>query len=336
MLTSVLGRISGGEDLKMDEMADVIDVVMQGKAADHEIAQLLIALRAKGETVDEIAGAAAAMRKHMTRIHSSRDSLVDTCGTGGGGSGTFNISTAAAIVTAAAGVAVAKHGNRRITSKTGSADVLVELGVNVEASAETVEHCLDELGICFCYAPLMHGAMKHVAHVRRQLGVPTIFNLLGPLCNPAAAPFQVLGVGRADVRKPIAAALAKLGTSHAVVLHGEDGIGEVTLTGRTDVSEVRDGRLSETTWQPQDFDVETASLDSLLVETPAESAEVIRQVLAGTSGPARDIVVVNAAAAIWVSGREADLVSAANQAREAIDDGRACDLLGKLAELSSS
>lgn len=336
MLTSVLGRVSGGEDLTMEEMADVVDVVMQGKAADNEIAQLLTALRAKGETVDEIAGAAAAMRKHMTRIRSTRENLVDTCGTGGSGSGTFNISTAAAIVTAAAGVAVAKHGNRRITSKTGSADVLVELGVNVEASVETVERCLDELGICFCFAPLMHGAMKHVAHVRRQLGVPTIFNLLGPLCNPAAAPFQVLGVGRADIRRPIAAALAKLGTRHSVVVHGEDGMGEVTLTGRTDVTEVQGGQLNETTWKPQDFGVEAAPLDGLMVETPNESAEVIRRVLAGQPGPARDIVVLNAAAAIRVAGSATDLASCADQAREAIDDGSARDLLARLSELSKS
>jgi len=336
VLTSVLGRVSGGEDLTMEEMADVVDVVMQGKAADNEIAQLLTALRAKGETVDEIAGAAAAMRKHMTRIQSTRENLVDTCGTGGSGSGTFNISTAAAIVTAAAGVAVAKHGNRRITSKTGSADVLVELGVNVEASVETVERCLDELGICFCFAPLMHGAMKHVAHVRRQLGVPTIFNLLGPLCNPAAAPFQVLGVGRGDIRRPIAAALAKLGTRHSVVVHGEDGMGEVTLTGRTDVTEVQGGQLNETTWKPQDFGVEAAPLDGLMVETPNESAEVIRRVLAGQPGAARDIVVLNAAAAIRVAGSAPDLASGADQAREAIDDGRARDLLAKLSELSKS
>lgn len=336
MLTSVLGRVSGGEDLTMEQMSDVVDVIMQGKAADGEIAQLLTALRAKGEAVDEIAGAASAMRRHMTRIHSSRDVLVDTCGTGGSGSGTFNISTAAAIVTAASGVAVAKHGNRRVTSKTGSADVLAELGVNVKASVTTVERCLDELGICFCFAPLMHGAMKHVAHVRRQLGVPTIFNLLGPLCNPAGAPFQVLGVGRADIRQPLAAALAKLGTRHSVVVHGEDGMGEVTLSGRTNVTDVQDGQTSETTWDPKDFDSDSASLDTLMAETPAESAAIIRQILEGQPSPAREIVVLNAAAAIWVAGSAANLADAASRARLAIDDGSARDLLARLVEVSSS
>ena len=336
MLTSLLGRVSGGEDLTMEQMSDVVDVIMQGKATDSEIAQLLTALRAKGEAVEEIAGAAAAMRKHMTRIHSAREVLVDTCGTGGSGSGTFNISTAAAIVTAASGVAVAKHGNRRVTSKTGSADVLAELGVNVEASVATVERCLGELGICFCFAPLMHGAMKHVAHVRRQLGVPTIFNLLGPLCNPAGAPFQVLGVGRADIRQPLAEALAKLGTRHSVVVHGEDGMGEVTLAGRTDVTEVQDEQTSEMTWEPQDFDSDSAPLDTLMAETPTESAAIIRQILEGQPSPAREIVVLNAAAAIWVSDSAADLADAASRARQAIDGGSARDLLARLVEVSSS
>ena len=210
MLNSYLGRLAAGEDLTLPEMTAVIDLVMQGQCAEGEIALLLTALRAKGETADEIAGAAMAMRKHMTRIRSSRLGLVDTCGTGGDGSGTFNISTAAALVAAAAGVPVAKHGNRSITSRSGSADVLASLGVNIEAPVATVERCLDELGICFCFAPQLHTAMKHVAPVRKKLGVPTIFNLLGPLCNPAGAPFQVLGVGKPELHERLAAVLARL------------------------------------------------------------------------------------------------------------------------------
>ncbi len=196
MIIDLIGRVSGGQDLTMEEMSSAIDQIMQGNCEQQQIGLLLTALRAKGETVDEVAGAARAMRKHMKLIRSDRDDLLDTCGTGGDGSGTFNISTAAALVTAAAGVPVAKHGNRAISSKTGSADVLAVLGVNIEASITQVEACLEKLGICFCFAPLMHQSMRHVAAVRKKLGVPTIFNLLGPLCNPARAAYQLLGVGK--------------------------------------------------------------------------------------------------------------------------------------------
>lgn len=336
MIESTLGRLAAGENLSLDEMSQTIDLVMQGRLSEGEMGLLLTALRAKGETCQEVAGAAAALRRNMTPIRTRQTELVDTCGTGGDGSRTFNISTAAALVVAAAGVPVAKHGNRGITSKTGSADALAALGVNVSASVDVVERCLDELGICFCFAPLLHPSMKQVAEVRKKLGVPTIFNLLGPLSNPAGAPFQVLGVGRAELRPLLAEALLLLGTRHAIVVQGEDGLDEVTLAGPTRVTEVVDGGLRNFSWTPSDFGLEPASLESLLVDSPAESAAVIRQVLSGTPGPARDIVVLNAAAALWTAGKAASPRQAAERAADAIDSGAAARLLTRLVELSNA
>src|SRR5262245_4878062 len=242
-IDSLLGRVAGGDNLSFDEMAAAIDAIMDGGWNDEQIGLLLTALAAKGETVDEIAGAAFAMRKHMTPIRSRYTQLLDTCGTGGGDSKMFNVSTTAAIVAAAAGVPVAKHGNRSITSRSGSADVLAELGVNINASIAQVEACLDELGLCFCFAPLMHPSIKHVAQVRRKLGIRTIFNILGPLVNPAGACFQVLGAGRPELRPLLAGAMQRLGTKRTLVVSGEDGLGDVTLAGDTHVTEVADGKL---------------------------------------------------------------------------------------------
>lgn len=331
---TLLGRVSGGENLSQEEMADAVDGIMRGAWPEQEIALLLTALRAKGETVDEVAGAAQALRRHMTPIRTSRTDLLDTCGTGGDGSATFNISTAAAIVAAAAGVSVAKHGNRRMTSRTGSADVLAELGVNIEADLRTVEACLDELGLTFCFAPLFHQAMKHVSEVRRKLGVPTIFNLLGPLSNPAAAPYQLLGVGRRELRPLLAQAQVKLGTRRALVVCGQDGLDEVTLATATDVSDAQEGDIRELTWNPRDFGIEPQSLEPLKVDGPAASAAVIREILTGRPGPARDIVVVNAAAAMFTVGRDSSLAGCAKRAAEAIDSGAARELLAKLAAKS--
>jgi anthranilate phosphoribosyltransferase len=335
-LRSVAGRVSGGEDLPFDEMASVVDVIMQGGAGQDEIALLLSALRAKGETVDEVAGAAAALRKHMSPIRSSRANLIDTCGTGGGGTGVFNISTAAALVAAGAGAAVAKHGNRKMTSKSGSADALAALGVNIEASLEAVGRCLEEVGICFCFAPLHHRSMRHVSEVRRRLGVPTIFNLLGPLCNPAGAPYQLLGVGREEIRNLLAAALARLGTRRAFVVCGADGLGEVTLGGATRVSEVRGRELRESSWTPADFGLPSAGRELLLAEDPERSAAMIREVLAGKAGPPRDVVVANAAAALSLLDEHASLADCARRAAESIDSGAARDVLARLVEVSRS
>lgn len=332
----VLERVNRGESLSMAEMAAAIDGMLQGTWPAEEIGRFLLALREKGETVDEIAGAAAALRRNMTPIRTRREGVIDTCGTGGDASGTFNISTAAAIVAAAAGVPVAKHGNRSITSKSGSADVLAALGVNIDAPVPVVERCLDEVGLCFCFAPQLHPAMKHVGPIRRSLGVPTIFNLLGPLCNPASAPFQLLGVGKAELRPRLAAALARLGATRAVVVCGSDGLDEVTLAGPTNVSLVEAGQVTELQWTPADFGVPSAELASLRIDGPEASAVMIRGVLGGGLGPARDIVVINAAAALWTAGRDSALQVCAAQAADALDSGRAAALLQRLIETSRS
>ncbi len=334
MDSSLVGRVSAGEDLSVEEMESVIDAVMHGRWKNAQIALLLTGLHAKGETANEVAGAALAMRRHMTRIPTSRLGLLDTCGTGGDGSGTFNISTAAAIVTAATGAPVAKHGNRKITSKTGSADVLAELGVNIDASVKTVSRCLDLLGICFCFAPQLHPAMKQVAEVRRSLGGPSIFNLLGPLSNPAEADFQLLGVGKRAAQPVIAGAIQHLPVERAVVVCGRDGLDEVTLRDTTDVTVIEGGQLRQTTWAPEDFGIERAGLSTMLVETPLESATMIRSILAGQTGPPRDIVVLNVAAALWTAGKSQSLPECAAMATAAIDSGAADKLLRDLAELS--
>jgi anthranilate phosphoribosyltransferase len=333
-MQDIVARVENGDNLAMDQMADVIDRVMQGECTEEQIAALLLGLRAKGETVEEVAGAARAMRKHMTPIRTSLEGVIDTCGTGGDASGTFNISTAAALVTAAAGVPVAKHGNRSVTSRSGSADVLSALGVNIEASVRTVENCLDKVGICFCFAPQLHPSMKHVAPVRKRLGVPTIFNMLGPLCNPASAPYQLLGVGRAELRGKLSAALQLLGSSRALVVCGEDGLDEVTLGGSTFATEISAASMQELTWRPEDFGIATADISGLRVDGPEASAGVIRGILDGKAGAARDIVVLNAAAALWTAGRESTQGACAQAAAAAIDSGAAGRLLEDLIQVS--
>jgi anthranilate phosphoribosyltransferase len=330
----LLERVSAGADLTQQEMAGAVDAIIGGQVDDSEIASLLIALADKGEAISEIAGAATALRRHMKPIRSRRSGILDTCGTGGDAAGTFNISTAAALVSAAAGVPVAKHGNRSVTSKSGSADVVAALGVNIDASVEQVEACLDAVGIGFCFAPLLHPAMKRVAAVRKRLARPTIFNMLGPLCNPASAPFQLLGVGRAELRPLLAGALGLLGTQRALVVWGEDGLDELTLAGGTQVTCVEQGEQRDWRWTPADFDIDAAPLDSLRVPDPAASAAVIRGILAGDRGPARNIVVLNAAAALLAAGRASEPNACAQIAADAIDSGAARRLLEDLTRKS--
>lgn len=331
MIAETLGKLAAGQDLSADEAAAAVDAIMRGACTPGEIGLFLTGLRLKGESVAEIAGAASAMRSHMTRIRTRREDVLDTCGTGGDGSGTFNISTAAALVAAAAGVAVAKHGNRKITSRSGSADVLQHLGVNVDVDVPRVEQCLDELGICFCFAPRLHPAMRHVADVRRKLGVPTIFNMLGPLTNPAGAAYQMIGVGKPELAPLLAEALQMLGTRRALVVHGEDGLDEVTLAGATHVIEVTPQGRQSWQWQPKDFALQASPLDAIGVSGPEESAAMIRKVLAGERGPARDITVLNAAAALYVSGKSDQPAACAQMAAQAIDSGAASRLLEELA-----
>ena len=331
---SLLGRVSAGEDLSGAAMTAAMDAIMSGECDEGQIGLFLTALAAKGETPEEVAGAARAMRAHMTPIRSRYDRLLDTCGTGGGGSEVFNISTTAALVIAAAGVPVAKHGNRSITSRSGSPDVLAELGVNIQATIPQVERCLDELGICFCFAPLMHPAMRHVAAVRKKLGVRTIFNILGPLSNPAGASHQLLGAGRPELRPLLASALRLLDVERALVVSGEDGLGEMTLAGVTHVTEVEATGERELVFRPEDFGVATAPLDAIRVAGPTESAAMVRGVLAGEAGPARDIVVLNAAAGLITFDPTTAPKEAAKRAATAIDSYAAADLLRRLAELS--
>lgn len=338
-LGTTIDSVAAGRDLSFQQMHAAIAEMMSGGVSDQQIAALLTSLAKKGETVDEVAGAAFAMRQHMTPIRSSRERIVDTCGTGGGGSKTFNVSTTAALVAAAAGATVAKHGNRSVTSRTGSADVLAELGVNIEATVAQVEACLDELGLCFCFAPLMHPSMKHVGKVRRELGIRTIFNMLGPLANPAGATRQVLGAGLPELRPLLAGALQRLaaegdGTERTLVVSGEDGLGDVTVSGATNVSDVTGESVTEYRWTPEDFGLERSGTTGLEVESAAHSAMVIRKVLKGQHGPARDIVVLNASAALLAAEAASSPEAGAKQAIEAIDSGAASGLLERLAERS--
>ncbi len=330
-LNQLTEKARDGVDLTMKESALAIQAMIRLEASEEEMADFLIALSDKGEAMEELAGAAAAIRNDMQRVRTNREVVIDTCGTGGDHSGTFNISTAAAMVAAAAGIAVAKHGNRAITSQSGSADVLRRLGVNIAAPLHVVEACLEELGICFCFAPQLHPAVGNVSHLRRRLGRRTLFNWLGPLCNPANAPYQLLGVGKPELRPVMAGALRKLGTKRGVVVSGADGLDEITLADATLVSQASEEGIVELTWQPEDFGIVRAPIDSLKVDGCESSAQVIRSVLQGNHGPHRDIVVLNAAAALWVGKVESDLVACRIRVEEAIDSGAASRLLKRLA-----
>jgi len=336
MLKDFLQIAETGQDLSPDQMQQAIIWMLAGRADDVEIGRLLLALRAKGESVSEMLGAARGMRIMMTPIRTKQQNLLDTCGTGGDGSGTFNISTATAIVTAACGVATAKHGNRKITSATGSADVLACLGVAVEADRPSVERCLDEIGLCFCFAPMLHPAMKHVGQVRRQLGVPTLFNYLGPLCNPAGATYQILGTGREDLQAKLAATLVQLPIQAASVVRGTDGRDEVSLGAETSVLHIQYGMTTQLYWDHRSFGLPKINNSDLLVDGPEHSAQMIRGILQGQHGPARDIVVANAAAGLWVAGKTHSLIDAAKQAQQAIDTGRALQVLERLAVLTQT
>ncbi len=334
MLEDYLEVVQQKSDLTADQMQQAITWMLAGRVENEQIGALLLALRDKGEAVSELVGAARAMRTMMTPIRTKRSNLIDTCGTGGDGARTFNISTATAIVAAAAGAPIAKHGNRKITSATGSADVLSELGVDIEAPRERVEHCLDMLGLCFCFAPKLHPAMKHVGEVRRSLGVPTLFNYLGPLCNPASARFQIIGVGKEELQTKIAAALLQLPLEAAVVVRGEDGMDEVTLSAPTQVHHIAHGMLTQTTWTPASFGLSPIRVEDLIVDGPVESAKAIRSILSGERGPMRDIVLANSAATLWVAGLTHSLPDGVARSAKGIDSGKAAELLEQLGKAS--
>lgn len=324
------------ESVPAAEMTAAFAAIMDGEAAAVDIAALLTGLCVKGETFEEIAAVAAVMRERSTKIPCQATGLVDTCGTGGDSLHTFNISTATAIVAAGAGVSVAKHGNRSVSSSSGSADVLASLGVNLQISPEQVGRCIDEIGIGFCFAPLLHSAMKNVVPVRKALGIRTIFNLLGPLTNPAGAQFQLLGANRVTSAEKLARALHELGCERAFVVCGNDELDEVSLWGETTVFDVSSSGVTLQKWTASTFGLNECSVDELKVSSPEESAETIRQVLDGQSGAARDIVVANAAAALLAGGHESDPITAGSRVAAAIDSGAAKNTLNRLAELTQS
>lgn len=334
LLQQQIEQLRSGQALSEQESRNAVSAMMTGAAPFEDVADWLLAIKAKGETAAEIAGAAQAMRAAMVLLPTQRQGLIDTCGTGGDGSGAFNISTAAAIVAAAVGAAVAKHGNRSISSKSGSADVLSMLGVKIDCPITTTTRCLDDLGICFCFAPNFHPAMKHVGPVRKQLGVPTIFNLLGPLANPASVQRQVLGVGKANMRPLIAEAICRMGAERVAVVHGEDGFDEVSLAAPTRVTLVSRGSVSEICWTPEDFGMNRSDRSALLIDGPEQSAERILSVLDAEPGPCRDVVILNAAAALWVAEKSPNLKECAILAAEAIDSGAATRLLTRWAAMS--
>ena len=335
-MESVLQKLAAQQDLTENEMVEAMRPIMSGQAESEDVKRFLLLLRDKGEAASELVGAARVLRECMTSIPCRRRPLTDTCGTGGTGAGIFNVSTAAALVASGAGISIAKHGNRKVTSRSGSADVLGALGVDIEASHETVAKCIDSIGIGFCFAPMFHQAMRHVGPIRQELTVPTIFNLLGPLCNPASASRQVLGVGRSELVEKMAHVLVGLGTECALVLHSRDGLCEVSNSSATDLAVCRDGEVTRMTWTPETFGEEVSGRSAIEVESPAQSAELIMRVLQGEKGPARSIIVLNAAAAIWLNTPGMTEKQAADAARSAIDSKAALEKLEQLSNLSRS
>jgi len=333
-LKTALGRLLEGDDLESAEVEDLLGQLMDGELGEASKAALLVALAMKGETAAEIAGAARAMRRRVVAIPHGCPDCIDTCGTGGDGRGTFNISTAAALVAAAAGAPVAKHGNRSISSRSGSADVLAELGVDIETDAERAGRALDQIGIAFLFAPRLHPAMREVMPVRRELGVRTVFNVLGPLTNPAGARRQVLGVYSASLVERLAHVLDKLGSEHALVVHGTDGLDEITTTGPTHVAEVRGGEVSRRLFDPRELGLELARPEDLEGGTPKENAAVFERLLAGEEGPIADVVALNAGAALYVAGVAEDMAAGLALAREAIASGAARQKLDALRRFS--
>jgi len=335
-IRQAIARVVDGGGLSEAEMESVVLELMDGKGTPAQIGGLLVALRAKGETIDEITGAVRAMRANAVTIRPHADVIVDTCGTGGDAADTFNVSTAAALIAAGAGVTVAKHGNRAMSGRVGGADVLEALGVKVDVPAGIVAGCVDQIGIGFLFAQMFHPAMKHVAAPRRELGVRTIFNLLGPLSNPAGARRQVIGVFDAKWTEPLAQALARLGSEHALVVYGSDGVDEISLSAPTVVSELRYGEVRSYQVTPEQFGLRGCRLVDLKGGDAKEAAEHVRAVIAGSGDmPRTDIAVLNAAAAIYVGGKADSIAAGIEKARESIQSGNAARKLAGLVELTN-
>ncbi len=345
IITEAVRALVEGRPLTRIEAAAAMDAIMSGAATNAQIAAFLTALRMKGETVEELIGFAQVMRQKVVRIRAhgeemagltgtDREMLVDTCGTGGDAAGTFNVSTATAFVVAGTGLRVAKHGNRSVSSLCGSADVVETLGINLDLTPVQVARCIDEAGIGFLYAPLLHTAMRHVMPARREMGIRTVFNMLGPLTNPAGANAQVIGVYAAALTEPLARVLAELGTTRAFVVHGADGLDEISNTGESRVSEVREGMVRTFTVRPEEFGVDRATIAELRGGDREQNADIIRAILDGERGPRRDIVVMNAAAALVAGGRARELKEGVEVAARSIDSRAARAKLETLVTLS--
>lgn len=322
-IQQALQKLLNKQNLTAAEMREVMRIIMGGGATDAQIAGFLIALRCKGETVDEIAAAVEVMRELASKVPVTGDHIVDTCGTGGDGANTFNISTTCAFVVAAAGGQVAKHGNRSVSSSCGSADVLEAAGVNLDLSAEQVAQCVHDIGVGFLFAPKHHGAMKHTINVRKEMGVRTLFNLLGPLSNPASAPNQLIGVFSKDWVEPLAQVLLKLGSQHVLVVSAEDGLDEISIASATHVAELKDGIVSTYTVTPEQFGLQRASLAGLAVTNTAASLKMVKSVLDNQPGAARDIVLLNAGAAIYAANISGSLTDGIETARQVLASGAA-------------
>ena len=335
MIREAIAKVIEKKNLTEAEMVSTFDEIMSGGASPAQIGAFITALRMKGETIEEITGAARVMREKALHVKTKAKMVIDTCGTGGDESGTFNISTTAAFVAAGGGLTVAKHGNKSVSSKSGSADVLRSLGVNIEVAVSHVERCLDEIGIGFLFAPLLHGAMKHAIGPRREIGIRTIFNILGPLTNPAGAHSQVLGVYDAKLTEPLAKVLQNLGSTHVFVVHGADGLDEITLTGKTYISELKHGEIENYEILPEDFGFERCKKEELLGGDSETNARIALDILKGKNGPHRDIVLLNAAAAIVAGRKSKDLREGLKAASESIDSGNAMKKLDGLRRLTN-
>jgi anthranilate phosphoribosyltransferase len=334
-MQSAIRAVTEHRDLDSTEMEAVMRLIMTGQATPAQIGGFLVGLRMKGESVDEIAAAARVMRELATQVDVSGPHLVDTCGTGGDGSSTFNISTASALVAAAAGARVAKHGNRSVSSSSGSADVLEAAGVRLDLTPQQVAACIAQVGVGFLFAPQHHSAMKHAIGPRKEMGVRSVFNLLGPLTNPAGAPNQVLGVFSDDWVEPLAQVLKRLGSEHVLVVHAEDGLDEISIGAPTHVAELKDGEISVYSVTPEDFGLQRADVASLAVADAQQSLAMIRDVLENRAGPARDIVTLNAGAAIYAAGLAASLADGVARAGEVLQSGKAKATLEALVRVSN-
>ena len=335
-MQAAIRAVTERQDLTAEQMQSVMRTIMTGEATAAQMGGFLVGLRMKGESVDEIAAAAQVMRDLATPVTIAGPHLVDTCGTGGDGANTFNISTTAALVVAAAGGKVAKHGNRSISSKSGSADVLEAAGVNLAISPEQVAECVERIGVGFMFAPHHHGAMKHAIGPRREMGVRTLFNLLGPLTNPAKAPHQVMGVFSVDWLEPLAQVLGQLGSQHVLIVHADDGMDEISIAGPSQVAEWRDGQLHRYSVTPEQFGMARADVSTLAVDSAQQSLAIVNDVLAGKAGPAQDIVALNAGAAIYAADLTDSLEAGVSKAQEIINSGAAADKLAQLVELTQS